>query len=303
MTDTLRNLRKKIAAAALAAALVVTLIPAAVGYADAASSSLMAPKGLKTVSRDDDELTLSWGKVNGASGYEIYRYSVANSKWIKVDKTSKTYEEIDDLLSASVYTFKVRAFTTDASGNYIYSGFSAPLKTATSPKEVNNLRVSSKTKTSITLKWSSVKRADKYQVYRYDKSTGEWKRLITTSKTSYTAKGLSSGTSYKFKVRPYREALGHKYYGDYEYITVKTLSSSSSSSGSGYIGETKAKSIAFDRAKVSASNAQSVRVKLDYDDGVRIYDVEFYAGDYEYEVEINARTGAVCDYDKDYRWD
>ena len=44
-------------------------------------------------------------------------------------------------------------------------------------------------------------------------------------------------------------------------------------------------------------------ISLDYDDSVRIYDVEFYAGDYEYEFEINARTGAIYDYDKDYRWD
>ena len=167
---------------------------------------------------------------------------------------------------------------------------------------MNNLGVSSKTKTSVTLKWNALKRADKYQVYRYEKSTGEWKRLITTSKTSYTASGLSSGTSYKFKVRPYREALGYKYYGDFEDITVKTVSSTSSSD-SQYIGKARAKQIALDKAGVSASKADFRYVKLDSDDGVKVYEVKFYAGDFEYEVEINARTGAVIDYDKDFRWD
>ena len=252
--------------------------------------------------RDDDEITLKWNEVKGASGYEIYRYSATYDKWIEVERTSNTYDEVDNLLSASVYTFKVRAFAQDASGKYIYSDFSAPFKTATSPKDVNNLRVSSKTKTSVTLKWNAVKRADKYQVYRYEKSTGEWKRLITTSKTSYTASGLSSGTSYKFKVRPYREALGYKYYGDFEDITVKTVSSTSSSD-SQYIGKARAKQIALDKAGVSASKADFRYVKLDSDDGVKVYEVKFYAGDFEYEVEINARTGAVIDYDKDFRWD
>ena len=303
MTNTLKNLRKKFAAAVLTAALAVTMIPVGTGFADAAAAaSLAAPSGIKTVERDDDEITLKWNEVKGASGYEIYRYSATYDKWIEVERTSNTYDEVDNLLSASVYTFKVRAFTQDASGKYIYSDFSAPFKTATSPKDVNNLRVSSKTKTSVTIKWNAVKRADKYQVYRYEKSTGEWKRLITTSKTSYTASGLSSGTSYKFKVRPYREALGYKYYGDFEDITVKTVSSTSSSD-SQYIGKARAKQIALDKAGVSASKADFRYVKLDSDDGVKVYEVKFYAGDFEYEVEINARTGAVIDYDKDFRWD
>ena len=303
MTNTLKNLRKKFAAAVLTTALAVTMIPVGTGFAyAAAAASLAAPDGIKTVERDDDEITLKWNEVKGASGYEIYRYSATYDKWIEVERTSNTYDEVDNLLSASVYTFKVRAFTQDASGKYIYSDFSAPFKTATSPKDVNNLRVSSKTKTSVTLKWNAVKRADKYQVYRYEKGTGEWKRLITTSKTSYTASGLSSGTSYKFKVRPYREALGYKYYGDFEDITVKTVSSTSSSD-SQYIGKARAKQIALDKAGVSASKADFRYVKLDSDDGVKVYEVKFYAGDFEYEVEINARTGAVRDYDKDFRWD
>ena len=299
MTNTLKNLRKKFAAAVLTAALAVTMIPVGTGFADAAAAaSLAAPSGIKTVERDDDEITLKWNEVKGASGYEIYRYSATYDKWIEVDRTAKNYYEVDNLLSACVYTFKVRAFTD----NYTYSEFSAPFKTVTSPRDVNNLRVSSKTKTSVTLKWNAVKRADKYQVYSYEKSTGEWKRLITTSKTSYTASGLSSGTSYKFKVRPYREALGYKYYGDFEDITVKTVSSTSSSD-SQYIGKARAKQIALDKAGVSASKADFRYVKLDSDDGVKVYEVKFYAGDFEYEVEINARTGAVRDYDKDFRWD
>ena len=299
MTNTLKNLRKKFAAAVLTTALAVTMIPVGTGFAyAAAAASLAAPDGIKTVERDDDEITLKWNEVKGASGYEIYRYSATYDKWIEVDRTAKNYYEVDNLLSACVYTFKVRAFTD----NYTYSEFSAPFKTVTSPRDVNNLRVSSKTKTSVTLKWNAVKRADKYQVYRYEKSTGEWKRLITTSKTSYTASGLSSGTSYKFKVRPYREALGYKYYGDFEDITVKTVSSTSSSD-SQYIGKARAKQIALDKAGVSASKADFRYVKLDSDDGVKVYEVKFYAGDFEYEVEINARTGAVRDYDKDFRWD
>lgn len=338
------NLRKKFTSLALSAALVASVIPAGTGlafgasnfgYSDATSSatpkevispsttadvtaagSFGAPTGLKTVTRDEDEIALSWNPVNGAEGYEVYRYSSANGQWIKIATTYEPYDEIDNLLSAAIYSFKVRAFARDAAGNYKYSDFSEAFKTVTSPKDVDNLRVSSKTSSSVTLKWNAVKRADKYQVYRYNRNTGSWKLIATTTSTTYKATGLSAGTSYKFRVRPYREALGYKYYGDYDSITVttsrgtnyntynyNTQAGGTTSTGSGLIGESRAKQIALNKAGVSQSNVDYIYAYLDYDDGIRVYDVKFYTGNYEYEAEINARTGAVYDFDRDYRWD
>lgn len=291
--------RTNFGTAALVLVLTACLIFTSAGFASAASASaLTAPTGLQTVDRDDDELTLVWNSVSGAEGYEVYRYSNASGEWLLEERTRDEHAEIEDLLSASTYKFKVRAVQGAQT-----SEFSKEFTTATAPRDVDYLCASSKTKTSVTLSWNQVKRADKYQVYKYNSNTGSWKRLITTSKTSYKVTGLSSGTYYKFKVRAVTEALGYKYYGDFEDIKVKTKSSSASSSTSGYIGLAKAKKIALERAGVSASNAQFVKAELDYDDGVRIYEIEFYAGNYEYEFEINARTGAIYDYDKDYRWD
>ena len=290
------SLRTVASAVVLTLFLAVSLIPEPA----AAAGSLYgvsAPNGLQTVARDDDEVTLAWNTVSGADRYEVYGYASSSENWIKIGETYNTHFEVEDLLSATVYKFKIRAL----SGNQV-SDYSQVFSTSTSPREVNNLRASSKTKSSITLKWSQVNRAESYQVYRYNSTTGTWKRLITTSKTSYKVTGLSSGKYYKFKVRAVSKALGYSYYGDFEDIKVRTKSSTGTTS-SGFIGKTKAKQIALERAGVSSSKADFVKVQLDYDDGVRIYDVEFYAGDYEYEFEINARTGAIYDYDRDYRWD
>ena len=85
MTNSLNNAKKKIMALALTGALALTLIPAGLESADAASlTSLAAPTGIKTAARDDDELTLTWNAVEGAQGYEIYRYSPTYDKWIEV---------------------------------------------------------------------------------------------------------------------------------------------------------------------------------------------------------------------------
>ena len=65
-----------------------------------------------------------------------------------------------------------------------------------------------------------------------------------------------------------------------------------------YIGEEKAKTIAIEHSKVS--NVTYTKVKLDLDDGIYKYEIEFYTDDFkEYDYEINAKTGEVISYDYD----
>ena len=59
------------------------------------------------------------------------------------------------------------------------------------------------------------------------------------------------------------------------------------------IGYAKAKSIALNHAGVSESKAYDMDVELDDEDGTLVYEVEFKAGNMEYDYEIDARTGAV----------
>ena len=59
------------------------------------------------------------------------------------------------------------------------------------------------TTSSVTLKWSKVKKATGYRVYQYDSSTGEWKTLKTTTERTYTVKNLKPGTKYEFSIKAY----------------------------------------------------------------------------------------------------
>ncbi len=61
-----------------------------------------------------------------------------------------------------------------------------------------------------------------------------------------------------------------------------------------YITEEEAKEIAFKHSGVS--DATAVYCKLDYDDGIAEFDVEFWSGTTEYEYEINAITGEILSY-------
>lgn len=72
---------------------------------------------------------------------------------------------------------------------------------------------------SVSLTWKSTKGAEKYEIYQYVKK--KWKKIKTTSKTSYTVKNLKAGKSYKFKVRAVRASDNIK--GDFSSVlTVKT---------------------------------------------------------------------------------
>lgn len=65
------------------------------------------------------------------------------------------------------------------------------------------------------------------------------------------------------------------------------------------IGEAAAKKIALDHAELTEDEVTFIKSKLDYDDGHRVYDVEFYTGGKEYDYEIDTETGDIRSYDYD----
>ena len=69
----------------------------------------------------------------------------------------------------------------------------------------------------------------------------------------------------------------------------------------GSIDEAAAKQIALDHAGVSEGDTAFLMSKADYDDGVAVYDVEFYVAstNSEYDYEIDAATGEIRSYDYD----
>lgn len=79
--------------------------------------------------------------------------------------------------------------------------------------------------------------------------------------------------------------------GDILHVEVENKSNSQNTSSQNRIGVEQAKSIALQHAGVSASAAHDLEVDLD-DDG-RHYDVEWEVGEYSYEYEIDAFSGAV----------
>ena len=65
------------------------------------------------------------------------------------------------------------------------------------------------------------------------------------------------------------------------------------------ITEADAKAIALRHAGLTESEVRFTKVELDYDDGAYEYDIEFVAGNTEYDYTVNAANGKIVDFDRE----
>lgn len=129
-------------------------------------------------------------------------------------------------------------------------------------------------------------------------------QTITDSNGDVTAPIIYNGTTY-LPVKSIGQILGQSVTWDGRTNTVNITdpntpaTAPSTPSSADLIGEAKAKEIALNHAKLSASDVTFVHAELDWEDGRRVYDVEFYSGSKEYDYEIDAVTGEILSYDYD----
>ena len=62
----------------------------------------------------------------------------------------------------------------------------------------------------------------------------------------------------------------------------------------------QAKQVALDYAGVKAADATFTKAHRDYDNGRQVYEIEFYVGSTEYDMDVDVNTGAVTDFSVDY---
>ena len=172
---------------------------------------------LKASSITSTTMKLSWKKVSGATGYNVY-YSTNKKSW-KCVSTTKTSVTLKKLSSNKKYYIKV--VPVKKTGSYTAEGVACKTITATTAVAApTKLKAASTTKTSVKLSWKKVSGASGYEIYRNGKKVGTVKKGSTTS---YTDKSLSRYTSYKYKIRAYKTVSGKKVYSDFSsQISAKT---------------------------------------------------------------------------------
>ena len=140
------------------------------------------------------------------------------------------------------------------------------------------------------------------QIYDLDIDLERGKRV-----TYYDVEFKANGYEYDYKInaknatiiKSEKKAIKTKKASSKKTTTVaKTTATKTKAS---YIGVAKAKKIALDHAKLTASKVKKLEAELDREKGVYIYEVEFRYGNYKYEYDINATTGKILKVDKEYK--
>ena len=79
------------------------------------------------------------------------------------------------------------------------------------------------------------------------------------------------------------------------------LNSVGTASQSAYIGVEAAKEAALTHAGVTSGDVVFLEADYDYEDGRMVYEVEFFAGNTEYEYDVDAATGAIVKHGREQK--
>ncbi|MCF0110584.1 MAG: Ig-like domain-containing protein, partial [Erysipelotrichaceae bacterium] len=150
-------------------------------------------------------VTVSWDKVSGASGYQVYRSTMPDGTYSKVATVnSKTLSYTNKSLKANTkYYYKVRAYRV-VSGKNVYGSYSDVVSDYPNPAKVTGLKVTATDYDTLKIKWTAVSYAAGYKVYRSEDN--EWVQIGTTDgSTCYLYDGEREfGKTYYYAVRAYR---------------------------------------------------------------------------------------------------
>jgi len=111
---------------------------------------------------------------------------------------------------------------------------------------------------------------------------------VSSRKSSYTNKNLKANKKYYYKVRAFKDTNTKIYRSKY--------SSSASAKTNSKITASKAKQIAL--AKTGGGTV--TKCELDYENGVKVYDIEIIDGRIEYDVHVRVSDGKIVKFEKDY---
>lgn len=184
-----------------------------------ATACTKAPTIKSGVSTVSDKLKLTWSKVNGATGYNVYR-KLENDKSYKLIKTingNGNVEFTDSGLKCGVkYYYRVNGFRTVDSKNYEglgskdYLGLTTPAQPAL--KSAKSLGYN-----TISIEWTKVEGATGYDIYR--KTTGTYSKIGTVDKQStvtFKDEKAVTGVRYQYTVRAFYNKNGIKKVSTYE---------------------------------------------------------------------------------------
>ena len=185
-------------------------------------SGLSTVKVFKVKSKTNISANLQWDKNTSASGYELQKYNGSNWETIKTfTSNANTSFNVTGLKASTTFKFRLRAYKNFGSVKE-YSAFTY-LNVNTRPYTTTGMKCSSKTNVSANLQWNKNRSADGYVLDKYDgKKWVTIKTFTSNANTSFNVTGLKASTTFKFRLRAYKNFGSAKEYSAFTYLNVNT---------------------------------------------------------------------------------
>lgn len=151
-----------------------------------------------TVINDTSGIKIAWDKVEGATGYKVFKRAQGVTEWAEVSSVgSDTLTVTDaDVTSGAIYEYTACAMKGDSA-----SGL-AEIQSVQYVAMVSNVTLAN-ANGGVSIKWTEVAGAEKYKVYRKVKGETKWTLLdmVEGNVNSYLDKGATTGVPNYYAIR------------------------------------------------------------------------------------------------------
>ncbi len=181
------------------------------------------PKITKVEAVSASALKLTWGRVAGASGYNVYVSARPNDSYTLLKSTTALSLSITRLKAGTRYFYKVEAYDLIGGIQYVSSPMSSWAAGVPLARPAIT-SISSPSARRITLTWNKSAGAGGWQVMFAPSAKGPWKVVRTIFVTNASFAGHKSGSTFYFKIRPYKKYYAYAYFGPespVRYVKVK----------------------------------------------------------------------------------
>lgn len=175
---------------------------------------------------DYQSLKITWSKIPGASGYELYRSTSASSGFSlakRITSGGTVSFQNSGLKLNQVYYYRVRAYRT-VNGKRVYGSFSSVVRGKVVLSAPTGIKASIIDYKTFEISWNKVAGAQNYQVYYATSKDGEYKLFMTTSQLKARLTNVLCGQTYYFKVRACKKVGAVNSVGGYSTLVSKTTS-------------------------------------------------------------------------------
>ena len=181
-------------------------------FSPATKVSLRAFRISSVTAVNGSSLKVSWNRMPGAKGYEVWIATAKAGPYTLVKTTAATSFSNTYRKTGVRYYYKVAAYTTSGGSRYYLTPLSAPV----SGVALGKARVTgagSASAARLTITWTPVPEATGYRVLRSTSPGGVYTRVAATTAAAFTNTGLTRNRTYYYKIQAYKRIGTTNYLG------------------------------------------------------------------------------------------